>query len=463
MMRRRLVINILLISALWGFLSLVGCDQTLVRDDLEAIQARGELLLITRNNAACYYEAAHGPAGFEYELAKSFADYLGVRLRILVIEDEVKMVETLLNGEADLIAAGQPFGRASARLLALGPGYMEVSSQVIGRRGGPLVNAASDLVDNQVWIPANSASIDQLKRISKDFSNLDWKVSSEFSSEDILNLVWNSSVPLTIAESNTVAINRRIYPELVVHFELGKPQQLRWAINPKNRHLLRAAKLWFARPATKTVIEGLISHYYRHLEDFDYVDLVHYRRRISDRLPQYQDYFEQAAEQYGLDWQLVAAQAYQESHWNPRAKSFTGVRGIMMLTLETARTLGLTDRTSVKEAIFAGTRYLARLRRLIGESVPEPDRTLMALAAYNIGFGHLQDARDLARDLGKPSDSWRGIRDILPLLQKKSYYQNLTHGYARGSEAVAYVDRIRTYHKFLNTACAPQGLTRVGG
>ena len=139
-------------------------------------------------------------------------------------------------------------------------------------------------------------------------------------------------------------------------------------------------------------IKGLVEHYYSHLESFDYVDLARYRRRIKVRLPKYRAYFEAAAKKYKLDWKFVAAQAYQESHWNPRAKSYTGVRGIMMLTRETAASMNLDDRMDVEASIMAGTRYLARLHRQVGESVPEPDRTLMALAAYNIGFGHLQDA-----------------------------------------------------------------------
>ena len=160
---------------------------------------------------------------------------------------------------------------------------------------------------------------------------------------------------------------------------------------------------------------------------------------------------------------MVAAQAYQESHWNPRAKSFTGVRGIMMLTQETAKTMGLKNRLEAKDSIFAGTQYLARLHELIGDDIAEPDRTLMALAAYNLGFGHIQDARTLAQRLGKASNTWAGVRAVLPLLQKKKYYSTLPNGYARGNEAVQYVDHIRTYHKVLVMAMLPDDLYGMGG
>ncbi len=442
---------------------ITGCDHAFVRNDLEAIQARGELVLITRNNAACYYEGPHGPSGFEYDLAKAFADHLGVRLRPLIIEEEADMVAALRRGEADLIAAGFPFGGQSARLLALGPRYLKVQQQVVGRRGGLVPSGVNDLEGTAIWMTGSSARLELLKELKKEYPELSWQTLSEYSSEELLQMVWRRSLPLTMVESNTLTMNRRFYPELVVHFNLGESQYLNWAMHPHSRHLYQAVQRWFAQSATEKVVNGLADHYYGHLEKFDYVDLAHYRRRIHKRLPKYQNHFEKAAKKYGLDWQLVAAQAYQESHWNPRAKSFTGVRGIMMLTQETAKTLGLKNRMAVKESIFAGTRYLARLHRLVGDAVPEPDRTLMALAAYNVGFGHLKDARTLAQSMDKPANSWHGIRSVLPLLQKKKYYRKLTHGYARGSEAVRYVDRIRTYYQVLNMAMAPDGLRGVGG
>ncbi len=453
----------ILIVALCCTVTLTACESALLRNDLEIIKSRGELILITRNNEACFYEAVHGPAGFEYELAKQFADHLNLRLRTLLVEDEAQMVEALLQGKGDIIAPGTPFGSTAARMVALGPGYLDVTAQVVGRRGGPAVSTAKDLLQTPLWVASSSAGFDRLKNLKGEYADLRWQTLSEYSSEEMLQLVWNQAVPLTVVESNTLAMNRRFYPELVVHFALGDKQQLRWAINPSNKHLQRAVVQWFAKSSTREMIASLVSHYYSHLANFDYVDLTRYRRRIFDRLPKYQPHFEHAALQNGLDWQLIAAMAYQESHWDPTATSFTGVRGIMMLTRDTAKTLGLKDRLAEKEAIYAGTRYLARLHGMLGDEVPEPDRTLMALAAYNIGFGHLKDARDLTAQLGKSPNSWSAVRETLPLLQKKKYYQNLSHGYARGNEAVQYVDRIRTYHKILNMALAPEGLNNIGG
>ena len=457
-------IKLSLISALILIeLIFLGCDQPLFRNDLEEIKSRGELIFITRNNTTCYYEGPQGPTGFEYDLVKAFADHLGVKLRPLIIEDEADMIQALLSGKADLIAAGIPFGKRSSRLLALGPGYLEVTQQVVGRRGGNNGNESDDLSHASIWMTSSSARMEALKALKSKYADLSWQTLSDYSSEELLQMVWNRSLPLTMVESQTLAMNWRYYPELVVRLTPGKPRKLAWAMSPQKRHLNREVGRWFAKSSTRATIQGLTDYYFSHLGEFDYVDLVRYRRRIQDRLPKYQSDFQEAAERYGLDWQLVAAQAYQESHWNPRARSFTGVRGIMMLTQETARTMGLKNRLAARDSIFAGTRYLAKLRDMVGDDVHEPDRTLMALAAYNIGFGHLQDARILAKRLGKPSDTWPGIRSVLPLLQRKKYYSALPNGYARGNEAVEYVDHIRTYHKVLIMAMTPESFSGVGG
>ena len=434
------------------FLAISACDGQLTQNDLEALLSRGELVLITRNNAACYYEGPHGAAGFEYELAKSFADHLGVELRIEIIEEEADMIAALRSGAGDIIAAGFPFGSQTAGLLALGPGYLEVEQLVVGRRGGPDIRNEEALEAYTLWMTGSSARIEYLETLRRVLPGVSWKILTAYSAEDLLQMVWNRSLPLTLVDSNIMSMNHHYYPELTTLLSLGAPRQLTWATDPRNRQLRQAINAWFDRKATRETIKGLVDHYYSHLESFDYVDLARYRRRIKVRLPAYRPYFEAAARKYKLDWKLVASLAYQESHWNPKAESYTGVRGLMMLTRETAATMGLEDRMDVEASIFAGARYLARLRRQVGKAVPEPDRTLMALAAYNIGFGHLQDARSLARRLGKPENSWHGVRSVLPLLQQKKYYRTLAHRYARGNEAVIYVDRIRTYYKMLQPA-----------
>ncbi len=435
----------------WPGLLLViaACDPSVRQNDLALIQSRGELVLITRNNTACYYEGPNGPSGFEYELAKAFANNLGVTLRLHILEGESEMITALHEGQGDVIAGGFPFGNRSAKQLCLGPGYMDVEQQVVGRRGGPDIRNKQALETHTLWMTDNSARVEYLSALRRIFPGIGWKTLDAYTAEDLLQMVWKRSLPLAVVDSNILAINHRYFPELVKLLTLGEPRQLRWATDPRNPHLTQAINDWFGQAATRARIEGLVDHYYSHLEAFDYVDMARFRRRIKIRLPRYRSIFEAAADKYNLDWQLVAALAYQESHWDPKAESYTGVRGMMMLTRETAADLGVGNRMDVDASILAGTRYLARLHGQMDDRVIEPDRTLLALAAYNIGFGHVQDARTLARRLGKQENSWHAVRSVLPLLQQKKYYRTLDHRYARGQEAVVFVDRIRNYYRIL--------------
>lgn len=436
---------------LLGLVPLVAlsCDQPVFRDDLEAIKARGELKVITRNNATCYYEGPHGPVGFEYDLAKAFAEHLGVKLKLVILDTYQEMVSTLLSGDADLIAAGLTASDHHEQHLDFGPGYLDVNRQVVGRRDGPEPKNVKDLSGELLCVSAGTSHEQFLLKLKQQYPELSWKSIPGYETEQLLELAWQGSVPLTIAYSDIIDVNLRYYPELMVHFNLGKGQRLAWAMHPQNRRLQAAVYNWFNQESTTALLKRLKQHYYKHLEVFDYVDLMRFRRRLTHRLPQYQKYFEEAGKKYGIDWKLVAAQAYQESHWNPKAKSFTGVRGIMMLTLETARHFKVESRLDPKESIYAGTRYLARLHSRLGDEVPEPDRTYMALAAYNVGWGHLEDARTLALRLGKAPNTWHDVRSTLPLLRQKKYYKTLEYGYARGTEPVRYVECIRTYYKIL--------------
>jgi len=192
------------------------------------------------------------------------------------------------------------------------------------------------------------------------------------------------------------------------------------------------------------------------IEEFDYVDMRTYIRRIKSRLPALTPMFNRAAEKHAVPWTLLAAQAYQESHWNRRAKSPTGVRGIMMLTLPTAKEMGVKSRLNAGQSIMGGAKYLSRLEKRIPEGVEGQDRWWYALAAYNVGMGHLHDARTLARKLDLSPDRWLEIKGVLPLLSQKKYYKSLKYGYARGTEPVVYVGQVRKYQNILHAQMARQ-------
>lgn len=233
---------------------------------------------------------------------------------------------------------------------------------------------------------------------------------------------------------------------------LTEGRNLGWYLPAGAQALASDTREWMNSTAGNEALGNMESRYYAYIGDFDFVDLRALNRSIDAKLPRYIDEFRAAELKTGMPADLLAALAYQESHWEPTARSPTGVRGIMMLTQNTARSLGVTNRLDAKAAIDAGARYLADRHRRLPDTIPEPDRTFLALASYNIGRGHLLDARQLARDLGKNPDSWDDMAQVLPLKADKRYYPSTRYGYARGYEPVHYVQRIRNYRDVIQPA-----------
>ena len=192
-------------------------------------------------------------------------------------------------------------------------------------------------------------------------------------------------------------------------------------------------------------LASLEEKYIGHIGSFDYVDTRAFIRALDSKLPQWSPLFKEYSDEF--DWRLVAALAYQESHWNPLAKSPTGVRGMMMLTLPTAKSVGVTNRLDPKQSVRGGVDYLRRMVSRIPDSIDEHEKIWFALASYNVGYGHMMDARRLTKKQGGNPDAWADVKDRLPLLRQKKYYSQTRYGYARGDEARNYVENIRRYYQ----------------
>lgn len=419
---------------------------------LNNIKARGEMVVVTRNAPTTYYETHTGQfAGFEYDMVMAFADYLGVKPRFIIKDTINELLETLAKGEADFAAAGLTVTEQRNKTFIFGPSYQNVRQQVVCRRDTkPLPGSLSDLNSLKLIVSSKTSYAERLWELQADYPGLKWEQKTDWDTELLLKKVWQKKIDCTVTDSNVFAINRRYYPEITVAFPLTEETPLAWAML-KNAHQLRnEMQGWLEGFKSEGQLEVLYNRYYGHLDIFDYVDTQKFKKQIKKLLPRYRKWFKQAARKNKLDWRLLAAQSYQESHWNRLAKSPTGVRGIMMLTQPTAKQLGVKSRLDAKSNIFAGARYLVQLRQRLPDVIKEPDRTWMALAAYNFGYGHLTDAIELAKKLGKQPTRWVDIEEVIPLLSQKKYYKQLKHGYARGGEAVHYVRQIRDYRDILS-------------
>ncbi|MCW9014752.1 MAG: membrane-bound lytic murein transglycosylase MltF [Gammaproteobacteria bacterium] len=418
---------------------------------LKQVQQSGELVVISRNSPTTYYEGAQGPTGFEYELVKKFADSLGVKLKIITPDNLQDIFDMLDNGKAHFAAAGLTITESRKQRVRFTASYQEITEKLIYHNQDKKPESIEDLALGNLEVVAGSSHVESLKKLKKKYPGLSWKEHNDMESEELLQLVENKIIDYTIADSNELKMNQRFMLELRAAFDISEPRQLAWAFPiTKDSSLYDKAMSFFWRSLNNGDITQLIERHYGHVSKFDYVGNRIYVRHIATRLSKYQDLYQQAAKKYKLDWKLLAAMGYQESHWNPRAVSPTGVRGIMMLTRKTAGQLGIKNRLDPKSSIFGGAKYLAQISARFPEDIKEPDRTWFAMAAYNVGYYHVLDARKIAIQQGKDPNKWIDLKTTLPLLSQKKWYKKTKFGYARGWEPVRYVEGIRRYYDLLN-------------
>jgi membrane-bound lytic murein transglycosylase F len=444
-MTRTATLRLFLPGLLCGLLAGCGSPQSI----LQQVQEHNELIVITRNSPTTYYEGSNGPTGFEYELVRLFAEYIGVELRIVVPPNFNDIFTLTALGDAHLAAAGLTITEQRKQKVRFGPVYQEITPKLVYRSGSVRPKSLADL-KGTLEVIAGSSHEELLQKLQQEYPNLSWTANATDDSEQLLNMVSDQLIEYTIMDSNELSINRHFYPEVKPAFAISDPEPLAWAFpKGKDNTLLDTAITFFNKIRRNGTLDQLLERYYGHIAKFDYVGTRRYLRDIEQRLPAYRDTFKAAAEEVGMDWRLLAAIGYQESHWDPDAVSPTGVRGIMMLTRDAARDIGVEDRRDPEQSIHGGTGYLVRLLQNIPERIPEPDRTWLALAAYNVGLGHLEDARKLTQKNKGNSDRWVDVKKHLPLLSQKKWFQQTRYGYARGREPVRYVENVRTYYDIL--------------
>ena len=423
---------------------------------LDHIREHGVLRVVTRNAPTSYYLNRHKQAaGPEYALTSAFAAHLGVKVEYTVKDSIHGVLDALAHGKADLAAAGLSITPARRERFRFTHAYQTVRPQVVCNGKSARPQDIAQLANVSLTVIADSSYTERLSELKQTHPELHWKENTRVGTEQLLYRVWKNELDCTVADSNIVDINRRYYPQLQVMFDLRESDALAWAVPRHADALAQTASDWLQSAAGQQARTAMKNRYYAYLPEFDFVDRRALVERIDTRLPRYDRLFERAGERHALPPLLLAAQAYQESKWDPRAKSPTGVRGLMMLTGRTAKAMDVDNRLDPAQSIAGGARYLARMRERIDEAVPSPDRLLMALAAYNIGLAHLRDAQCLAERLGKDPHRWRDLKQVLPLLADKRYYPSLKYGYARGHEPVRYIHRIRDYEDVIRRHVEP--------
>ncbi len=417
---------------------------------LEQVEDAGVLRVVSRNAPTSFYIGPHGPVGPEYELASGFADYLGVELEMYTLDSSAGIIPEVMEGRADLAAAALSVSPARQAQVDFGPEYRRVTHQLVHHQSMRAPQDISELEGQRIEVVAGSAYVDDLRKLRAFHPELTWLENPAADVQDLLAAVADGRIDYTVADSTAFLVNRFFHPDIEVAFDVSEPQPVAWAFRRSaDTSLLDASREYFNQVAADGRLAEIMERYYGHTERFDYVGTRTFLRHAETRLPQYRAAFEAAAAEYGIDWRLLAAMGYQESHWDPHAVSPTGVRGIMMLTTSTAKAMGVADREDPVESIRGGARYFQGIKDRLPGDIAEPDRTWMALAAYNVGLGHLEAARRIAETRGLDPHLWPDVRDSLPLLTQEKWYRRVRSGYARGWEPVRYVDNIRRYLEML--------------
>jgi peptidoglycan lytic transglycosylase F len=439
-------LRLVLYIALGALLGTCSSAPTLLDQVLEV----GELRVVSRDSPTAYVDGPDGPSGPEYDLVRAFADDLGVDLAIETVQSVSEVLPRLIDGTAHMAAAGLSITDSRREYVNFGHPYELVDMHLIYKLGTGKPRTIDDVIGRSIEVVAGTSHVDTLASLQLDNPELTWTENADVEVANLLARVAAGDVDFTIADSTEFNIQRHFYPDLRVALDLELGDPLAWAFpQGDGDSLLSRADDFLIDYDRAGILAQVKDRYYGHTDKFDYVGTRNFIRHYESRLPRYREMFEDAAAQWGLDWRLLAAIAYQESHWRSGAVSPTGVRGIMMLTEDTARYLGIEDRVDPRNSIFGGAQYYARQTERVAESVIEPDRTWMALAAYNVGFNHIKDARQIVDWQGGNPDAWVDINEALPLLAQREWYSRVPFGYARGWEPVLYVNNIRAYYNIL--------------
>ncbi len=426
---------------------LVGCGDNRAPASTNAAEKPVVVRFGTLSGPASYQVRGQGPVGIDYELATQFGQFINTPIKITPFSSLETLFQAYQSGDIDIMAAGLTRTSLRQQQWIFSPPLYQVTPVLVYRQGQRPPKSLSK-IRGELLVVKDSSHAEKLRQLSRQNPEIHWRQSAEYDSQELMGLVADGSLDYTIADSTALALAQRYYPSLRQGLSIGPAQPVGWALDQARNGWLLSAMLDFWDSELKSGrLQRLEDKYFSHVQRFDYVDTVAFMRAVDNVLPRYKALFKRHAGEQ--DWRQLAAVAYQESHWDPKAKSPTGVRGMMMLTLPTAKRMKVSNRLDPEQSIRGGSDYLQQLLTRLPRNIPQDEQIWFALAAYNIGLGHLEDARVLTQRQGQDPNSWRDVKKHLPLLRQKKYYQRSKYGYARGDEATHYVENIRRYYDTL--------------
>jgi len=406
------------------------------------------LVVLTRPGPLTYQIDESGNiSGLEYDLVNAFADELGVPVRFNVLSPG-EIGRQLLNGSYHIAAAWLSPGIDPE--IQDGPTLFTTHDVLAQHEASLPLTGLDQLAGKTVHALAGTRQAATVRQLMEKIPGLQLVEVGSGDVIDLLEALGEQKVSYVAMDSKFADVANQYVPSLRTTLPLSGEAPIAWWLGPvPNPELKAQVEAFIEKIRADGTLARLEERYFGHVRRLQQDDIEKFLGHIKTTLPRLRKHFHDAERQTGIDWRLIAALAWQESHWDPFATSYTNVRGLMMLTEETADRLGVSNRLDPRESILAGARYLNLIRNGLPHDMPEPDRTWLAIAGYNIGPGHLNAARTIGKQLNADPDAWYEMKRILPLLAKPQYYSRLKSGRARGGEAVIMVENIRSYYDIL--------------
>jgi membrane-bound lytic murein transglycosylase F len=445
----------LFITCLCG--GLLACNESATPRQAAQPKAKPDpytIRFVTINSPDTYFiDSQNNYAGLEYDLAKRFVDFLGppYKLEFIVVESFDKIFPALMRGDADIAAADISITASRKRQFLFGPAFNQVQSLVVYNRDHNGEPAKPDaLFNKRIVLPKSTSFVERIRELQSQHPQLTWRETEKLSSEQLIEAVARNEIDFTVADNHLLAIMQYLYPQLDAGLMLGPVDKIAWALNKfSGEERLKQVQAFFKQLEKDGTLRNLLDRYYGHTKRLKQVDVATFLSKSNTLLPRYVRLFKGAQEITDIDWRLLAALSYQESHWDNYSTSPTNVRGLMMLTEQTSNMMNVTNRLDPQQSIMAGAKFMLWLKDRLPARIPEPDRTFMTLAAYNNGVGHLEDARIIAQRLGLNPDSWADVKRGYQLLNDPEHYVHAKHGYCSCGAPVIYTELVRSYYQIM--------------
>lgn len=469
---RHLILFIVLVT-------LIGCstekkieNKKAELDDLAKISKRGKLVALTGYNAYSYFIYRGQPMGYEYELVKRLADYLNVELELKIVKSIDKMIEMLEDGKGDLVAFNLTVTKDRMHRVAFTE-YHNVTKQVLiqrkpenwfkfsrARLDREMIRNPFELIGKNIVVRESSSYKSRLKNLSNEIGGdvIIEEADSNYTTQDLIRLVSEGEIDYTIADENIAMLVQSYYRNIDYKTSISLPQRIAWAVSNNSTTLLDTINTWIRQMKKKTEYYVLYNKYYKSRNGFNRRYKSEYFANKSGKISRYDELIKVYADSLNWDWRLLASQIYQESRFNPNAKSWAGAKGLMQLMPATQEQFGVKNPDDPYESLDAGIRYIMWLDKYWSETIEDKqERIKFVLASYNIGPGHVKDAMRLAQKYKADSSKWSdNVESYLLNKSEKKFFNDevVKYGYCRGIETVNYVreifERYEHYKEIIN-------------